>query len=593
MRMATTFAWLCLLGTGVVAATGSEDRTAAPFTLTDYRGAEFSLADLTKDKVLVAVFIGVDCPLVKAYSPRLAELAGQYESKGVNFVGIDSNSQDTLAEINTFARDFLIPFPILKDVDAKVAEDLGARRTPEVFVIDSDHKVRYRGRIDDQFAPGIQRKKATRDDLTQAIDEVLAKKDVSVAKTDLTGCFIGRHKKVSATSGVTYASHIKQIIGNRCLECHRPGEIGPMALTNYEEVAAWSETIAEVVDQKRMPPWFADPKYGKFLHDPRLSTEEIDAIHQWVAGGCPEGDKTSDAKIPQFTDGWLMKSSPDIVYYMSDKPFQVPASGDIDYQYYEIDPGFKEDTWIYASEARAGNRAVVHHILVFVKRPGVWYPDGLPGELISAYAPGMKPIVGADESMALLVPKGSKFIMQNHYTANGRPQEDRSFFGVVLCKDPSKIQWEVKPGMAINFFFKIPPHADNFRVPAMFTFPEDSLLLGVNPHMHKRGKSFLYEAVYADGKRETIMNCPKFDFNWQLGYQYETPLPMKKGTKLACTAYFDNSAGNPSNPDPNRKVGFGDQTWDEMVIGWLFYAVKRKPDAHPPATTQASISINK
>ena len=258
-----------------------------------------------------------------------------------------------VTKIATFAKDYLIPFPILKDANAKVADDLSAKRTPEVFVIDSDRQVRYRGRIDDQFAPGIQRSKPTRDDLVVALDEVLSGKKFTVSTTEASGCFIGRLKRASVSEGVTYASHIKQIIGQRCLECHRSGEIGPMPLTQFEEVAPWGETIAEVVDQRRMPPWFADQKFGKFLHDPRLSSEEIETIRQWVKNGCPKGDESkSTAKTPEFTEGWLMKGTPDIVYYMSDKPYQVPASGDLEYVYYEIDPGFKEDTWIYGTEAR-------------------------------------------------------------------------------------------------------------------------------------------------------------------------------------------------------------------------------------------------
>jgi hypothetical protein len=176
--------------------------------------------------------------------------------------------------------------------------------------------------------------------------------------------------------------------------------------------------------------------------------------------------------------------------------------------------------------------------------------------------------------MAALIPKGSKIIMQIHYTPNGTPQQDLSYFGIKFA-DPAKVKWEVKPGMAINFVFRIPPKDPNYRVPAMFVFAEDSILLGVNPHMHLRGKSFVYEALYPDGKRETIMNCPKFDFNWQIGYQYKEPLVVPKGTKLLCAAHFDNSPENLSNPDPNRTVTFGDQTSDEMMIGWFYYAVKR------------------
>jgi peroxiredoxin len=554
-----------------------EVRTVRDFRLTEYRGSEFSLSELSAGKKAVVIcFLGVDCPLVKRYSHRLSALAKRF-GNDVSFVGINSNQQDSLAEMGLFAKEYKVTFPMLRDPGNAVADEMDARRTPEVFVLDAKRTIRYRGRIDDQYEPGVMRPKATRDDLAIAIDEIVTGKEVSVASTPASGCFIGRVKKTPSTGEVTYASHVAAILQRRCMECHREGEIGPMELTSYDSAVAWSDTIAEVIDQGRMPPWFADPKHGRFLHDPTLSSEEKETIRAWVTAGCPEGDRSQAPANPTFTDGWLMQGKPDVVYHMSDKPFSVPAEGEIQYQYYTIDPGFTEDKWILGAEARPGNRSVVHHILVFCNRPGKFYPPGLPGELISAYAPGMQPTVCAQPNMALLIPKGSKIIMQLHYTANGRPQEDLSYFGLKFFPDPSKVEWELRPGMAINVLLRIPAFADNHRVPAMFKFGEDSLLLGVNPHMHMRGKSFVYEAVYPDGRRETIMNCPKYDFNWQLGYQYAEPLKMPKGTTLACTAHFDNSTNNPSNPDPSKVVTFGDQTWDEMMIGWFYYAVRNRP----------------
>jgi peroxiredoxin/mono/diheme cytochrome c family protein len=541
--------------------------------LRDPRGAERVLSPAERSAVVV-VFLGTECPLVKLYTLRLNELAARFATRNVELVGVDSNQQDSLEEIHEFVRRQNATFPILKDPDHKLADLLYARRTPEAFVIDSRGEIRYRGRIDDQYGVGFLRPNPTRKDLEVAVEEVLAGKDVSVAETEAQGCIIGRAKRVVRSEDVTYTRDVAKIFNDRCVRCHRPGEIGPFPMTRYEEVVGWADTIREVIDQGRMPPWFADPHYGDFLDDPRLSDDEKATIARWVDNGCPKGDDADLPPPPSYVDGWQMETPPDLVFAMADKPFQVPAEGSVDYVYYEIDPKWDEDKWIYGSEARPGNRAVVHHILVFCKRPGKWYPPGLPGELISAYAPGMKQTVGADKSMAALLPKGSKIVMQMHYTPNGVPQEDLSYFGLKFA-DPADIEWEIKPGMAINFLFRIPPRDPNYRVPAMFTFGEDSLLLGVNPHMHLRGKSFLYEALYPDGRRETLMSCPKFDFNWQIGYQYRKPIPMPKGTKMICTAYFDNSEGNLSNPDPNQTVRFGEQTWDEMMIGWFYYAVKR------------------
>lgn len=548
------------------------------FQLRDHRGKVYSLSDYAGKKAKVVVFLGTECPLVRLYSQYLNKLAESLADRDVALLGINSNCQDSLADVAEFIKLYGVEFPILKDIENKVADLFGAQRTPEVYLLDADNNIRYRGRIDDQYGVGYQRPKPTRQDLAVAIDELLAGKEVTVARTEAPGCIIGRVQREVRSREITYTKDVAKILNARCVECHRAGEIGPFPMTSYEEVAGWAETIREVVDQGRMPPWFADPHYGEFLDDPTLTEEEKSTIGQWVDNGAPEGDPGDLPAPPNFVEGWQMESTPDVVFKMSDAPFQVPAEGVLDYVYYEIDPKWTEDKWILGSEARAGNKSVVHHILVFCKRPGKWYPSGLPGELISAYAPGMKPTVAADGSMAALLPKGSKIILQIHYTPNGTPQEDLSYFGIKFA-DESKVKWEIKPGMAINLLFRIPPNDPNYRVPAMFVFPEDSLILGVNPHMHLRGKSFVYEALYPDGTRETIMNCPKYDFNWQIGYQYKRPIAVPKGTKLLCTAHFDNSAANLSNPDASRTVTFGEQTSDEMMIGWFYYAVKRGEEA--------------
>ncbi len=577
----STFGAMTLLTMAASLACGADSspRTVAGnLTLRDYRGAEFSLGEMAKDKKgIILAFVGTDCPLVKSYSPRLAALRDRFLPLGVDLVGVDPNVQDSLEEIAHYAKEYSLTFPILKDVDQKLADATGATRTPEVVLLDASLQVRYVGRVDDQFGVGTRKPAPVREDLIVAVQEMLDGKPISIAKTSSLGCLIGRNKKPAQDGAVTYHGDVASILQKRCVECHRSGEIGPMELTKYEDVVAWSDMLVEVVDIGRMPPWFADPKVGKFLHDPQLSSAEKKTIRDWVAGGCAEGSEPQNQVVQSasYLEGWQMGREPDRVYYMDTKPFKIPAEGELDYVYYTIDPGFTEDTWVTGSEARAGNREVVHHILIFCNRPGKWYPPGLPGELISAYAPGMKPTVGADDSMALLIPKGSKIIMQMHYTPNGRPQEDLSYFGLQIAKDPSRIKWEIRPGMAINVLFKIPANTDNYRVPGFFSFAEDAILLGVNPHMHMRGKTFVYEALYPDGRKETIMHCPKFDFNWQLGYQYEKPLNMPKGTKILCTATFDNSANNPSNPNPNVAVRFGEQTWDEMMIGWFYYAVPR------------------
>jgi hypothetical protein len=267
---------------------------------------------------------------------------------------------------------------------------------------------------------------------------------------------------------------------------------------------------------------------------------------------------------------------------MRDKPVQVPAEGVVEYKHFEIDPGFTEDKWIVGSEARPGNRAVVHHILVFLKPPGEEF-ELLRGSLLAAYAPGAPPHL-APKGLAKRIPAGSKIIMQMHYTPNGKPQEDLSSFGLVFCDEKDVIQ-RVESGWAINFAFTIPPKAKDYRITSLHRFEEDRMLLSLTPHMHVRGKSFRYEAVYPDSRREVLLNVSRWDFNWQLDYELAEPKLMPKGTVLRCEAHYDNSPENPVNPDSSKSVRFGEQTWDEMMIGWFTAATL--PDEQKTARTES------
>ncbi len=261
------------------------------FMAKDFRGKEWTLSDFRDSQFLVCVFVGTECPLAKLYGSRLAEMAAEYESRGVAFIGVSSNRQDSMTELASYARRHGIEFPILKDLSNEIADQFGAKRTPEVFVLDQQHEVRYRGRIDDQFGVGYVLDKPGRRDLAVALDELLAGKTVSVPSTTPVGCIIGRLRDPDNESPVTYCKQIARILQDRCIECHRPGEVAPFALTEYEEVVGWSEMIAEVVVEGRMPPWHADPHYGEFSNDRRLGDDEKEQILDWVRHGCRKGKK--------------------------------------------------------------------------------------------------------------------------------------------------------------------------------------------------------------------------------------------------------------------------------------------------------------
>jgi len=531
------------------------------FTLEDSRGTQRSLSDFADKQLLVVAFLGTECPLANVYMPRLAELSASYDAKGVGFVAINSNQQDSITEVSAHAQKHGLPFWVLKDPANAVADQFGAVRTPEVFVLDKDRTVRYWGRIDDQYGVGYQKKEPERKDLALAIDELLAGKAVSVAQTEAPGCLIGRVHRPNPSGDVTYTRQIARILQNRCVECHHEGQIAPFSLTSYDEVVGWAEMMREVIHDRRMPPWMADPKHGDFKNNPSMPAEEIELIDRWVDNGCPQGDPKDMPAPISYAKGWGI-SEPDEVIYMADEPYEVPAEGMVNYQYYTVDPGWKEERWIAEAEVKAGAPQVVHHVIVFVQEPG-GAPFGAPQ---MAFAPGMTPR-RFEKGTAIRVRPGSKLVFQCHYTPNGTKQKDRSYIGIVYA-DPKEVTREVLGGSCGAMVLDIPPNDPNHKVEARKIFLKDTLLLGMNPHMHVRGKDFKYELLLPDGTREVLLDVPRYDFNWQLWYMLKEPRLIPKGSKMICTAHFDNSPDNPANPDPTKTVNWGEQTWDEMMFGF-------------------------
>jgi peroxiredoxin len=567
-----------LPNSGCLAAAPEQPRrighTIQEFALKDLQGVSHSLAELHDSPLIVVAFMGVECPLARLYAPRLSELAQQYRQRGATFLAIDANAQDSLAEMEHFARTCQLTIPFLKDPGNVVADQFSAERTPEVFVLDRQRVVRYRGRIDDQYGfqsgVGYQRPQAVKRDLADALDQLLAGQVVSQSTTRAPGCLIGRVRLANEQSEVTFSNQIARLFQDRCVKCHREGEIAPFSLSNYEEVVGWAPMIEEVVRENRMPPWHADSKFGHFANDSRLSDSEKQLIATWAADGAPQGNP-ADLPAPRpFTSGWQI-SPPDRVIAMSEHPFTVPAEGRVEYQYFAVDPGFAQDVWVREAEARPGNNAVVHHIIVFIVPPGQPIKQMGEGmgkrELLVGTAPGNPP-TRFEPGMAKRIRAGSKLLFQMHYTVNGAKQQDLSSVGLVFA-DPATVTREVRTDMAINSDFLVSAGADNYEVDAWRRFSADSLLLSFMPHMHLRGKAFRYELKYPDGTVETLLDVPRYDFNWQNTYELAAPKFVPKGAKLHCIAHFDNSENNLANPDPAQPVGWGEQTWDEMMIGWF------------------------
>jgi peroxiredoxin len=543
------------------------------FKLKDFRGKQHSLETSGGEKGTIIYFMGTDCPLAKLYGPRMQRISEEFSEAGIGVLAINSNVQDSITELDAYSRRHAVKFPILKDVGNKVADDFGATRTPEVFLLDEAGTIRYHGRIDDQYTfgsgVGLASPTAKRRDLAEAVTELVAGTEVSVPVTEVRGCIIGRVRKAKDNSPVTYSNQISRLIQKRCLNCHREGQIGPFTMNNYEEVAGWGEMIGEVVDQNRMPPWHATREHGDFSNDARLTDKEKEMVATWVAHGCPEGD-TSQLPTPVvFKDKWFIEN-PDEEIFISEEAINVKAEGVDPYRYYTVDPGFTEDKWVSRVECRPGNAAVVHHIIAFI-RPPATQSRGLDRDVrgfnhLAGFAPGTRPLE-LPPGWAKRIPAGSKLVFQMHYTPIGSPQKDRSSVALTFI-DAKDVTHEVSTTNATQHRFLIPPGEANHKVEADRLFARDAVLLSLFPHMHMRGKSFKYELTYPDGTTEILLDVPQYDFNWQNSYILREPKAIPAGSKLHCTAYFDNSLANLANPDPTKSVRWGDQTWEEMMIGW-------------------------
>lgn len=558
---------------GVIGAEESLGMQIEEFTLRDISGKDYSLTEFDGNPVLVIIFMGYECPLVNLYAPRIARLESEFRSQGVAVVAINSNQQDSILELKHFARKHGIEFPLLKDPGNVVADQFGAARTPEVYVLDDERRVRYRGGIDDQFGIDFRRPEPQEHYLRDAIEDLLAGREVKIPLSTVWGCHIGRVREANEDAEVTWSNQVSRMFQKRCQACHRPGEIGPFSLLTYEDTVGWQEMIREVVTNRRMPPWHANPEYAEFSNDSRLSDEEIALVEQWVQDGAPEGDSEQLPPPREWVEGWPF-GEPDEVIDMADKPHPVPAEAQAEYKYFFVDPGWKEGRWVTATWCRPGNTAVVHHINVYFRPPWQSWSEWRGGmvNLVSGFLPGQSTEMTEFNGTGLYIPAGSELVFEQHYTPNGTPQEDLSSLGLQFA-DPADIKREALHVAAFNDKFVIPPYAASHPVKASYTFDRDSAIVFYCPHMHLRGDDFTYTAHYPDGTSEVLMEILGYDYNWQTVYWLKEHKPIPKGTRIDCLATFDNSEENLSNPDPSREVRWSGFTEDEMMVGVLGLAI--------------------
>jgi mono/diheme cytochrome c family protein len=407
----------------------------------------------------------------------------------------------------------------------------------------------------------------------------------------------------TGSTKVTFHKDVLPVLQRNCQQCHRPGEAAPMSFLTYKETRPWAKAIKAAVATRKMPPWPADPLYGQFANERRLTEDQLNTLVAWADTGAAEGNAADAPPLVGFLEGWNIEK-PDRVFEMP-SVFEVPPTGTIDYNYIIIPTGFTKDTWVEQAEVRPGNREVVHHVIAFIRHPGSpWMKDAKPGipfvpekrsprrrnanaeggddgagmsgvELLAGYAPGL-PEQKFRPGQGRLVPAGSDIVLQLHYTANGKPATDRTKVGLVYAKQEPKQR--IITLTATNARFAIPAGDPNHEVKSAFTLHDTAELVWLMPHMHLRGKDFEYRAVYPTGETEILLRVPSYDFNWQLAYDLAKAKTLPKGTRIECTAHFDNSANNPANPDPTKVVRWGDQSWEEMMIGWFGVAIDAKAD---------------
>jgi thiol-disulfide isomerase/thioredoxin/mono/diheme cytochrome c family protein len=535
-------------------------------SFTDLAGKPGKLSDFKANKLLVVAVTNTTCPLCKKYTPSLARLEKEYAAKGVAFLFVNPTATDK-PEASGFTGRYV------HDKDHALTAAVGVKSTTEVVVLDAARTVLYRGAIDDQYGLGYSLDAPRQRYLAAALDDVLLGRAPRIAATTAPGCELAVDRKPTPTP-LTYHARVERIIQTNCVECHRKDGGAPFGLTTYDEVVAQKGMIRKTVDKGTMPPWFAAPptkgNHSQWANDRSLSEADKADLLAWLGGELKKGDP-ADAPLPRsFATGWQI-GKPDVVYQLPE-PIAVKAEGTMRYQIVTVETKLDEDKWVQGLEVQPTAREVVHHVLVFAVPKGAPRAIGEAQGFFAAYVPGSTGVVYPD-GMAKKLPKGTNLIFQLHYTPNGTATTDRTRLGLVWAKEPPK--HEIRVSAAANPGIRIPPGADNHQVEARLPVPFDAKVTAFFPHAHLRGKAARYEVRLPDGTRKPLLDVPHYDFNWQLAYRYADPMAVPRGSMLIYTAWYDNSDKNPANPDPTKLVRWGQQTYDEMHLGYVEYYIDR------------------
>lgn len=586
-----TLLLLIATAAAVVAMLAAPARAAAPgdridnFRLLDQDGASHELYYLSDARAVVLMVQGNGCPIVRETLPVLREIRDRYRARGVEFLLLNANRQDGRDALAREATEFGIDFPILSDDLQLIGEALGVERTAEVFVIDpKTWRLVYRGAVDDRLAYGRQKPTATQHHLVDALDALLAGRPVVVPETAAAGCLIHFPERArnAEHAAISYTTSIAPLLQKQCVACHRAGGVAPWAMSSYEMVQGFAPMIREVIRTRRMPPWHADPHFGTFIGDRSLAPDDAKMLVHWIEAGAPRGTgpdplAAADTAWPEWTLG-----KPDLIVEVP--AFDVPATGVVDYRYPRLSNPLGRDVWVRAVEIIPGDRAVVHHVLAGLRDPQAPQTEQVAQiAAFGGYAPGKNAFWYPDDT-GVLLRKEASLLFQMHYTPNGKAVRDVTRVGYYFAKEPPAFP------LHLTFLMKgslsIPPNTKAHTETVETVYDRPVMVYTLMPHAHLRGKASRFTAIYPDGRREVLLNVPKYDFGWQTTYVLAEPKVLPAGTRVVFDMTWDNSAQNPANPDPNRTVRWGDQTWDEMNAGWIRFRYVDEP-AGKARTAQA------
>jgi AhpC/TSA family len=538
--------------------------TVDNFRLTDHRGASHELYYLSDMKAVVLLAQGNGCALSRQAATQLESLRTKYEPRGVAFLLINSNLADSREAIAAQAG--ANSLPILIDHSQLIGESLRLARNGEVIVLNPQGwKVAYRG------ATGS----GGRSYLADVLDAMLSGAPIAMTRSEIDGCPIAmpERDRRSAHAQISYAHSIAPLLIEKCVICHRDGGIGPWHMTNYDMIRGFAPMIREVVRTQRMPPWHADPHYGVFSNDRGLTNEQRRTLVHWIEAGTPRGGGSDPLLAQQKSWPKWTLGEPDLVVELP--PFTTPATGVIPYQMLKVQNPLDHDVWVRAVDFLPGQRSVLHHIIASAggaERRGA--------TSLNNYVPGAQPLEMPPEA-GILLPAGATFHFQVHYTSNGQALTDVTRMGLYFRKDAPT--YNFRSLVFANPQLRIPANRKEHAEIAEKIFEQDAVIYTLHPHAHFRGKSASFVAHYPDGRQQMLLNVPVYDFNWQSTYDLAEPLAVPAGTRIVYTQVFDNSSQNKANPDPDREVTWGEQTWDEMVFGVIRYRnVKADRDADAP-----------